>query len=203
MHGVGTFRAGIGKGSEQFPFSLVDLCAVDGQSRGTLGMRGGSKAREAPKHEEIGERIASEAIRTMKSGGRLARSEKSGHSGFGGFRVHSDATHHVMARRAHFHGALGDVHVRKFLELVIHAGEFLLHVFSRLVRNVKIRTAMLRAAAILDFCIDGASDHIARGKLHALRIVLFHETLASFVAQDAAFSANGFGAEYALRTAMP
>src|SRR5882672_12755158 len=144
MYGVGTFRAGVGKGSEQFLFTLVDLCVVDGSGRGTLGIRGGREACAAPKHQKVGERIATEAISAMKAGSRFARSEKSRHGGFGGFRMHADSTHHVMARRAHFHRALGDVHVSKFLELVIHAGKLLLYVLGRLVRNVEIRAAMLR-----------------------------------------------------------
>ncbi len=74
---------------------------------------------------------------------------------------------------------------------------------STSVGNIEIRATVFSAAAFLDFRVDGAGNDVARGKFHALGIVLFHEALACLVAQDAAFSANCFGDENALHTGRP
>src|SRR5260370_12522033 len=203
MNGVGAFRAGVGKGSKQFLFSLIDLRVVDRGSRRAFGILGGCEACAAPKQQKVGEGIAAEAIRTMKPGCRFTGSEKTRHGRLRSFRVHSDAAHHVMAGGTNFHGTLGNVDVREFLELVIHARKFLLHVLSGFVGNIEIRATVFSAAALLDFRIDGAGNDGARGKFHASGMVLFHEALACLVAQDAAFSANCFGHENALYTGRP
>ena len=117
----------------------------------------------------------------MKSSGRLSGGEKSGHGRLRRLRIHADATHHVVARRANLHGTLSDIDVCKFLELVIHAGKFFLHVLRRLVGNIQVRATMFSAAAFFDFGVDGAGNDIARGKFHALGVVLFHEALARLV----------------------
>src|SRR5438270_57516 len=96
-----------------------------------------------------------------------------------------------MAGWANFHWTLGDIHVRQFLELVIHAGQLLLHIFSRLMGNVQVRAAMFAATAFAHFGVDGAGYNVTGGKLHALGIILLHETLAFFVAKNAAFTAHG------------
>src|SRR5260370_3936516 len=121
----------------------------------------------------------------------------------GGIRIDADTTHHVVARRTHFHGALSDVHVGEFLELVKHAGKFFLHILRRLVRDVEIRATMFSAAAFLYFGVDGAVYDIAPGKFHAFGVVPFHEALADFVAQDTSFTAHGFGAENRLHAGWP
>src|SRR5213594_3518471 len=139
----------------------------------------------------------------MKSSGRFARSEKPRHSRLRRFRVHADAPHHVVACRAHLHGALGDVDIRKFLELVIHARKLFLHVLGRLVGNIQIGPAVFGTAAFLDLGVNGSCNDVARGKFHALGVVLFHEAFARLVAQDAAFSANCFRDENALHAGRP
>src|SRR5207237_7481771 len=126
-----------------------------------------------------------------------------GDCGGGGFGFLAVAAHHVMASGGDFHGALGDVNVGEFLELVIHAGEFFLHVLRGLVGNVEIGAAVFGAAAFFHFGVDGAGNDIARGKFHALGIVFFHEPFAEFVAKDAAFAANGFGDENSLDSWRP
>ena len=139
----------------------------------------------------------------METGSSFTRSEKAGNCGRGGFRIHSNATHHVMAGWADFHGTFGDVHVGEFLELVIHAGKLFLHVLGGLVGDVKVRAAVFCAAAFADFRVDRASNDVAGGELHALRVVFFHEALAEFIAKDAAFAANGFGDENSLYARRP
>ena len=86
---------------------------------------------------------------------------------------------------------------------MIHAGQFSLHVFGGLVRNVQVSAAMLGAAAFAHFGVNGAGDHVAGGKLHPLRVVTLHEALAGFVAEDAAFAANRFRDENALHAGRP
>src|SRR5882724_9642300 len=166
-------------------------------------MRGGGEPGATAKDQEIGERVAAESIRAVKTGGSFTSGEKAGHCRLSSFSIDADATHHVMAGGADFHRAFGDVHVGEFLELVIHAGEFFLHVFGRLVGDVEIGAAVFGAAAFLDFAVDGARDDVAGGKLQALGIVFFHETLAELVAKDAALAANGFGDENALHAGGP
>src|SRR5207302_5982055 len=108
-----------------------------------------------------------------------------------------------MAGGTDFHGTFGDVNVGEFLELVIHAGKFFLHVLGGLVGDVEIGAAVFGAAAFFDFGVDGAGNDIARGKFHALGIVFFHEALAEFVAKDAAFAANGFSDKNSLHARRP
>src|SRR5713101_367203 len=139
----------------------------------------------------------------METGGGFARGEKARNGRFGGFGIDADATHHIVTGWADFHRAFGDIHVGEFLELVIHAGEFFLHVLGRLLRDIEIRAAVFGAAAFLDFGVDGACDDVAGGELHALGVVFFHEALAKFVTKDAAFAADGFGDENALHAGRP
>src|SRR6185437_13965486 len=109
-----------------------------------------------------------------------------------GFGVHANATHHVVASRADFHGSTGDIDIGEFLELVIHAGELAFHVFGGFVRNIEIGAAVFGAAAFADFGVDRAGDDVARGEFHAFGIVLFHEAFTEAIAEDAAFTANSF-----------
>ena len=184
--------------------SAASICASSSAGAAVfLAYCRGGQARAAAEDQQIRKRISAEAVRAVQSARRFARRKKSGHGGLPRFRVHANAAHHVVARRAHFHRPLGDVHVREFLELVIHARQFPLHVFGGLVRNIEKRAAVRSAAAFLHFRVDRARHHVARGKLHALRIVLLHEALAIFVAQDAAFAAHRFGDENSLHSRRP
>ena len=82
-------------------------------------------------------------------------------------------------------------------------GSLRLHVFGRLVRDVEKRAAVRSAAPFLHFGVDRARHHVARRKLHALRVVLLHEALAVLVAQDAAFAAHRFGDQNSLHSRRP
>ena len=52
---------------------------------------------------------------------------------------------------------------------------------------------MFGSSSFADFGIDGACDHVAGRKLHALGIVLLHEPLAVLVGQNATFAAHRLG----------
>src|ERR1700732_4241064 len=108
-----------------------------------------------------------------------------------------------MAGWSDLHGALGDVHIRKFLKLVIHTGQLFLYIVGGLWRDVEISAAVFGAAALADLGIDGARHHVAGGQLHSLRIIFLHETLAQFVAEDSSFAADRLGDENALHSRGP
>src|SRR5437899_9770470 len=134
----------------------------------------------------------------METSGGFSRSKQAGNSGLRRFGIHANAAHHVVAGGADFHRLLGNVNVGEFLELVIHAGEFLLNVLGGLVGDVEICATVFGAAAFFHFSVDGAGNNVSGGEFHTLGIVLFHEALARFVAKDSAFTAISFGDEDAL-----
>ena len=142
------FRRRCARNGASIPFRLPRFARSSRPGRGDLlGVLRGGQSRAAAEDQQIGKRISAQAVRAMQPAGRFARGEKSGDGGLRRFGFHANAAHHVMAGGANFHGAFGDVHVRQFLELVIHAGKFPLHVFGGLVRNVEKRAAVLGAAA--------------------------------------------------------
>src|SRR6266536_5845031 len=108
-----------------------------------------------------------------------------------------------MASRPDLHRPSGDVDVRQFAELVIHAWQLAFYVFRWFVGDVEECAAMFSSTSFADFGIDGASDHVAGRKLHALGIVLLHEPLAVLVGQDSALAAHGFGDQYPLYPRRP
>ena len=104
-----------------------------------------------------------------KSRRGLARSEESGTVDFAVSRLDANSSHHVMTGGTDFHGAGGDVHIREFFELVIHARQFFLHILGGLVGDIEIRAAVLSAAAFADLGVNGTRHHVARGKFHSFR----------------------------------
>ena len=99
----------------------------------------------------------------MESGCNFACGEQPRHRRCCSFWIDAHSPHHVVASGSHFHRTFGDVHVRQFEELVIHAGELFLYVFRRLMRNIQERTAVFRAAAFTYFGIDGTCHDVACG----------------------------------------
>ena len=108
-----------------------------------------------------------------------------------------------MAGWPNLHRPFCDINVGQLPKLVIHAGQFLLHVISRLVRNVEIGAAMFGAATFLRFGVDGARHYVPGGQLHFFPIVTLHESLAVFVAQYAAFAAHCFSHQDSLNARRP
>ena len=82
-------------------------------------------------------------------------------------------------------------------------GSFRFTYFGGLVRNIEERAAVRSAAPFFHFRVNRARHHVARGKLHALGIVLLHEALAILVAQDSAFAAHRFGDQNSLHSRRP
>src|SRR6516164_454993 len=128
----------------------------------------------------------------MQTRGRFSGGEQTRERALGGLRVAADATHHVVARGTDFHWTLGNVYVREFEELMVHAGQFTLHVFARFVRDVQVSATMLGTATFAHFRVNRTGDHIARGEFHPLLVVTLHKALAEFVAEDAPFATNRF-----------
>ena len=200
---VGELAAGAFEWREHFALGILQLRGIERAGLHGVGVVGRGFAGALSENEQVGERVSAEAVRAVQSCRGFPGRKKPADGGLSGFGVHADPAHHVVAGWADFHRTGGDVHVGEFLELVIHAGQFFLHVVGGLVGNIQIRAAVFGAAAFLDFGVDRPSDHIARGKFHALGIVLFHETLAAVVLERATFAAHRFGDQNSLHARRP
>ena len=99
-------------------------CAgISGRSLNCLGMLGGRQTCATPENEQVRKRIPAQPVCAMESGSCLPCCKKSGHGRFRGFRIDANTSHHVVAGRSDLHRPLRNVHIREFLELVIHAGQ--------------------------------------------------------------------------------
>src|SRR5216684_8950272 len=108
-----------------------------------------------------------------------------------------------MAGWTHFHRSPGDVYIREFLELVIHAGQLLFHIVGGLLRDIEVSSTVFSAPALAYFRVDCARYHVAGGKLHFLRIILLHEAFAQFVSENASLAADRFSHENSLNAGRP
>src|SRR5437867_9243003 len=105
------------------------------------------------KDQEIGKRIAAEAVGSVKSRATFYCGEKTGNRGHLRLRIHADTTHDVVRCRSNFHWRSGDIDVRELFELVIHARELAFDVFRRVrkffldPRNIKKHAAVRTAAS--------------------------------------------------------
>jgi len=54
-------------------------------------MRGGGEPGATAKDQEIGERVAAESIRAVKTGGSFTSGEKAGHCRLSSFGIHANA----------------------------------------------------------------------------------------------------------------
>src|SRR5260370_39570944 len=115
-------------------------------------MVSGGVSGAAAEDQQIGERVAAKPIRTVQTCGGFAGGKKTRNGGLGGFGVHANAAHHVVAGGGGLHRAFRDVHVGQVLVLGVHAGGVLFFVFSRLVGEVGIRAAGVRATGV---CVVG------------------------------------------------
>ena len=85
-----------------------------------LGEVGRADAGPAAEDEEVGERVAPEAVGAVHAAGHLAGGEEARHRGCLGLGVDAHAAHHVVAGRADLHGLGRDVDAGQLLELVVH-----------------------------------------------------------------------------------
>ena len=116
----------------------------------------------ASEDQQIRERVSAQAVRAVQTRCRFSGSEQPGHICLRGFRLNPNTAHHVMARGSDFHRPFGNIHVGELAKLVIHARQFLFHVFRRLVRDVQIGAAVLGAAPFFRLGIDRARHYVAR-----------------------------------------
>ena len=131
-------------------------------AREALRVLGRIEARAAAEHEQVGERVATEAVRAVHPGGDLARGEEPGHGRLRRVGVDADAAHDVVQRRPDLHRLLGDVDARELHELVVHRWQPPLDVFGAPARgNVEEHAAVRTAASGLHFGIDRACHLIA------------------------------------------
>ena len=142
----------------------VGLGLVDLRLRGdALRVLGSAQARAPPEDEQVGERVAAQAVRAVHAARALARGEQAGHGGSAGVGVDAHAAHHVVRRRADFHRDGRDVDVGQRLELVVHARQRLADVLGRPARgDVQEDAAVLGAAAGLHLGVDRAGHLVAR-----------------------------------------
>src|SRR6266850_465222 len=75
-----------------------------------------------PEHQEIGQRIAAEPVRTMEPAAALTGREKARHRGHLSLRMNPYTAHDVVHRRSDFHGCRCNVDIRQLFELMVHAG---------------------------------------------------------------------------------
>src|SRR5439155_9871600 len=106
-------------------------------------------------HEEIRKRIAAEAVGAVHPGGDLPCGVQPVQRRGRRVRVDADAAHDVVERRTDLHRLLGDVDVRKLLELVVHRREAPLDVVGRTARgDGQAHADVLRAAPGYTLLVD-------------------------------------------------
>ena len=101
-----------------------------------------------PEHEQVGQRVAAEAVGAVHPAGDLARGEQAGHGRRAGLGVDPDPAHDVVRRRADLHRPRRDVDVGQLLELVVHRRQLAPDVLGREVADVEEDAAVRRAAAL-------------------------------------------------------
>src|SRR5262245_33778912 len=123
-HGIRVFRATLFKRRHQIlgrGFNLLRVNIRDLQE--TPRVLGRRRPSPLAKHQQIAERVASEAIRAMHAPRHLTGSIQARDTGCCGFGIYPHSTHDIVASWANFHGLLGDIEIAKLLELVVHARE--------------------------------------------------------------------------------
>ncbi len=120
-------------------------------------------------HQQVGERVATEAVGAVQSRRALARREQPGQRRHLRIGVHADPAHDVVRGRADLHRLLGDIDAGELLELVVHARELLLDVLLRIgeprldPRDVE-EYAPVRATATLAHLADDATGDVVAGQ---------------------------------------
>src|SRR6185437_14506323 len=182
LHGEGVLAAGAALerrlGAANGGRDLVGDGGGAGGGR-DLGEAGGMLAGALAEDQQIGERVAAEAVGAMQAGGAFAGGEEAGEGGHLGVAIHLDAAHEVVRGGADLHRLLGDVEIGQLLELVVHAGQLLLDVLGG-VRDllldpgdVEEDAAVRAAAAGAHLAPDAAGDVVAGQELgRAARVLV-------------------------------
>ena len=166
----------------------VRLVGVNRTGGVLLRVLRGELAGALAQHEQVGERVPAEAVRPVDAGGALAAREQARYPRHLRVALDADAAHHVVRGRADLHRLLRDVQAAEFLELVVHARQFLLPVLGRveLLRALseplgerlqfEEHAAVRAAAALLHLAHDAPRDVVAgeqlRGSPRVLALVL-------------------------------
>ena len=146
---------------------LVDLRVVDLPELIFLRILGGVFAGALAEDQQVGQRIAAQAVGAVDAGRTFPRGEEAGDARHLRIAVDAHATHDVVGGRADFHRLGGDVDVGQLLELVIHARQLLLDVLGGVRQlfldpgDVEKHAAVRAAAAGFDFAHDAARHMIA------------------------------------------
>src|SRR5258708_21106253 len=133
MHGVGTLTFTARKWIEHGFLSFCDLSVVNVGGWRFVRILCRAQAGPAAEYQQIGERIPAQPVRAVESRSSFACCEQTGQGSLCSFGFNVNTAHHVMAGWTNFHRLLGDVHVPKFFELVIHAWKLLFYVLGRFV----------------------------------------------------------------------
>jgi hypothetical protein len=159
LDGVGILALGAFERHGQLADGVRDL---DGIHVRRVGQRrrvsGGARSGASTEDQEIGQRVAAQAVRAVHAAGDLPRGEEARHRRGARLRVDPDATHDVVGRRPDLHRALRDVDVGELLELVVHRWQLAADVLGRQVADVEVDAAVGRAAALLDLRVDRPRD---------------------------------------------
>src|SRR5205823_3006199 len=117
--------------------------------------------------EQVGQRIAAEAIGPIDPGRAFAAGKQARHARHLRIAVDADAAHDVMGRWTDFHRLTRDVDVAQLFELMIHAGQLPFDVLGRVgdlgldPGDVEVDAPVWGAAALLYFADDAAGHVIA------------------------------------------
>src|ERR671911_745070 len=118
-----------------------------------LDVRSGTLAGPTSEDEQIGERVAPEAVRAVQTTGDLAGGEEPWNARDGVLGVYLDPAHRVVDGREDLHRLPGDVYVGELEELLVHGRQLLHDPIVAEVRDVQIPPAVLASAALLYLCV--------------------------------------------------
>ena len=97
-----------------------------------MGSSGGGRLRRrltgpTPEDQQVGQRVAAEAVGAMQPGRHLAGSVEPGVVVRPDLGRDPDAAHHVVHRGPDLHRSGRDIDVRELLELLVHRGQLGAH----------------------------------------------------------------------------
>src|SRR5262249_39984764 len=121
------------------------------------------------KNQEVRQRVATQAISSVKPGAALAGSKQPGHCGHLAIAINLDPAHHVMRSRAHFHRVLRYVDIGQLFELVIHTRQLSLYLLGGF-RNALFdpgdieKDPAVRASTTFSDFADNAAGNVVSGQ---------------------------------------